>query len=59
VRSIGSDAVLANSVSARSQNDRSYRPENLTFDDGVLSSQYGMVTVVRTPEPEQLLRAET
>jgi hypothetical protein len=59
VRSIDGNAVLANSVAARCQNDHSYRPENLTFDDGILSSQYGMATVVRPPEPEQVLRAGT
>lgn len=57
VRSIDGNAVLANSVAARCQNDRSYRPENLTFDNGVLSSQYGMATVVRPPE--QVLKAGT
>jgi hypothetical protein len=57
-RSIGSDAVLANSVAARCQNDRSYRPENLTFDDGVLWPRYGLVTVVTLPRTEQSAEAD-
>jgi uncharacterized protein (DUF2235 family) len=48
-RSIDKNAVLANSVQIRCENDSSYRPEHLTFDNGVLSSQYGTAKVVGEP----------
>ena len=49
VRSIDKNAVLANSVPVRCQHDSSYRPENLAFNNGVLSPQYGSATVVSPP----------
>jgi hypothetical protein len=51
VRSIDKNALLANSVLVRCQHDSSYRPENLAFDRGVLSSLYGTANVVSPPEP--------
>ncbi len=53
VRPIDKNAVLANSVVVRCQHDRSYRPENLTFANGVLSPTYGMATIVSQPETGQ------
>lgn len=53
VREVPDDAVLANSVTARCQIDKSYRPENLAFDGGVLSAGYGTATVVNLPGAEQ------
>ena len=49
-RSIDKNAVLANSVLVRCQNDNSYRPTNLTFENGVLSPQYGTSPVVSAPQ---------
>ena len=53
VRSIGKDAVLSNSVLIRYQHDNSYRPSNLTVENGVLSSGYGSATVVSQPQKVQ------
>ena len=53
VRSIDKNAVLANSVLLRCQHDSSYRPANLAFQNGVLSSQYGSSTVVSPPQAAQ------
>ena len=53
VRSIDKNAVLANSVLMRCQHDTSYRPENLTFQNGVLSPQYGAARVVSPPQAAQ------
>ena len=49
-RPIGKDAVIANSVAIRCEHDNSYRPSNLNFDNGALSSSYGITTVVGDPE---------
>jgi uncharacterized protein (DUF2235 family) len=57
VRSIDKKAVLANSVLVRCQHDSSYRPENLAFDNGVLSSLYGTAIVVSPPQAEQTVQA--
>jgi len=57
VRPIDKNAALANSVLIRCQNDSSYRPENLAFDNGVLSSQYDLVTVLGPPQTGQALQA--
>ena len=53
VRSIGKDAVLSNSVLIRCQHDNTYRPSNLTFDNGILSSAYGTASVVSLPQMVQ------
>ena len=56
-RSLDKNAVLANSVLVRCQHDSSYRPENLTFANGVLSPLYGTVNVVSPPPPQQAVPA--
>jgi uncharacterized protein (DUF2235 family) len=45
-RSIGQNAVIANSVLVRCQHDSSYRPENLVLENGVPSPQYGTAVVL-------------
>jgi len=57
VRSIDKNAALANSVLIRCQHDNSYRPSNLTFTNGVLSSTYGISTVVSPPQTGQAAQA--
>ena len=49
MRSIDKNALLANSVSVRSQCDKTWRPGNLSFVDGVLSLGYELVSVVGEP----------
>jgi uncharacterized protein (DUF2235 family) len=49
-RSIPKDAVLANSVKIRLLHDNSWRPPNLNFENGVLSSQYKFVNVLAEPQ---------
>jgi uncharacterized protein (DUF2235 family) len=53
IRSIDKNAVLANSVLLRCQHDSSYRPSNLTFDNGVLAGGYGAASIVGQPEMVQ------
>jgi uncharacterized protein (DUF2235 family) len=53
VRSIDKNAVIANSVQIRCQHDTSYRPSNLTFDNGVLAAGYGTAAVVGQPQMVQ------
>jgi uncharacterized protein (DUF2235 family) len=49
-RSIGQDAVLADSVILRCQHDNSWRPMNLQFTDGIPSSHYRIARVVSQPQ---------
>ena len=49
VRAIDKIAVLSNSVAIRCQHDTSYRPSNLTFDQGVLAAGYGSSIVLGQP----------
>ena len=53
LRSIDKTAVLANSVVLRCQHDGSYRPANLSFDNGVLAAGYGTAPIVGQPEMAQ------
>jgi hypothetical protein len=53
VRSLNKNAVISNSVLLRCQHDSSYRPANLTFDNGVLAAGYGMEAIVGQPEMVQ------
>ncbi|HTA70055.1 MAG TPA: DUF2235 domain-containing protein [Bryobacteraceae bacterium] len=53
VRSLNRNAVISNSVLLRCQHDSSYRPANLTFDNGVLAAGYGMEAIVGQPEMVQ------
>ena len=57
LRAIDKNAVLANSVSVRCQHDSSYRPENLAFNNGVLSTLYGIATIVGPPPTQQVVQA--
>ncbi len=59
LRSIDKNSVLANSVLIRCQHDNSYRPANLTFDNGVLSSLYGTANVVDLVPTQQAVQAAT
>jgi len=52
-RPIARDSVLSNSVVIRCQHDHTYRPSNLQFDDGVLSTVYGSTSVLSMPEGAQ------
>lgn len=45
-RNIPADATLANSVTLRLQHDVSYRPENLTVQNGVPAANYKVANVV-------------
>ncbi|MDQ6665516.1 MAG: DUF2235 domain-containing protein [Acidobacteriota bacterium] len=49
-RSIPPNSAIANSVAVRCEHDHSYRPSNLKFENGVLSSSYALATVVSEPE---------
>jgi uncharacterized protein (DUF2235 family) len=49
-RSIAQDAALANSVQIRCQRDPSYRPEPLSFTEGVLAALYKLAQVVSEPK---------
>jgi len=53
VRSIDKNAVIANSVLLRCQHDSSYRPSNLTFENGVLAAGYGAAAIVGQPQMVQ------
>ena len=53
VRSIDKNAVISNSVLLRCQHDNSYRPVNLTFDNGVLAAGYGTAAIVGQPAMAQ------
>jgi uncharacterized protein (DUF2235 family) len=57
VRSIDKNALLGNSVPVRCQHDSSYRPSNLTFNNGVLSTLYGTANVVSPPQAAQAAQA--
>jgi uncharacterized protein (DUF2235 family) len=48
-RHIAKDAVIANSVSMRCQQDSDWRPSNLSFVNGAMASGYGSVSVVGLP----------
>jgi hypothetical protein len=56
-RPIVVDSVLSNSVVIRCQHDKTYRPENLQFDDGVLSTVYESASVLSLPQLAQAQRA--
>ena len=45
-RPVAADSVISNSVAMRCQHDTGYRPENLRFDNGVLSTGYGSAVVL-------------
>lgn len=47
-RTIDKSAVISNSVALRCQHDRSYRPENLTFENGIPAKCYGAIDIVGT-----------
>lgn len=48
-RAIDKNACIANSVVIRCQNDRSWRPDNLVFSNGVLVAGYQIINVVHQP----------
>ena len=48
-RIIARNAILANSVLVRTEHDSSYRPDNLQFEAGTLSGEYGSTMVVAPP----------
>jgi uncharacterized protein (DUF2235 family) len=48
-RTIAQDAALANSVAIRCAHDDSYRPKNLTLQNGVPAASYSIVPVVASP----------
>lgn len=52
-RTIAPNAVISNSVAIRCQHDNTYRPSNLLFTDGVLSTGYGSVAVLSLPDTPQ------
>ena len=56
-RSITNDATVANSVAIRCQHDNTYRPSNLQFLNGVLSSSYTTTSVLTSPEAAQSQKA--
>jgi hypothetical protein len=45
-RTIAANSTISDSVFTRCQHDSSYRPENLTFSNGQLSSEYGKALVI-------------
>jgi len=49
-RSIAANSSIANSVVIRCAEDSSWRPQNLTFQNGALASSYQIVSVVKSPE---------
>ncbi|MBV9405321.1 MAG: DUF2235 domain-containing protein [Acidobacteriaceae bacterium] len=48
-RHIDQNACIANSVAIRCQDDVAWRPQNLTFSNGLLASTYQIVSVVGAP----------
>lgn len=48
-RTIAQDVALSNSVVIRCTHDDSYRPKNLTLQDGVTANSYSIVQVVAPP----------
>jgi uncharacterized protein (DUF2235 family) len=48
-RSIDTTASIANSVAIRCAEEATWRPQNLTFDKGVLAKSYQIVNVVKDP----------
>jgi uncharacterized protein (DUF2235 family) len=48
-RTVAASSVLASSVGVRCRYDASYKPENLSISNGVLSPQYGVESVVGAP----------
>lgn len=48
-RQVDKDASIANSVLIRCLDDCTWRPQNLTFVDGALASNYKIVEVVKLP----------
>jgi hypothetical protein len=48
-RPIDTSSILSNSVCVRCEYSSSYRPENLSFTSGALSSQYGVQNLVVEP----------
>ncbi|HSU58214.1 MAG TPA: DUF2235 domain-containing protein [Bryobacteraceae bacterium] len=57
-RSIEKGAVLADSVIIRSQHDNTWRPENLEFTGGILSSNYRIARVMSQPQVAASAAAE-
>ena len=49
-RAVAADAVLSNSLVLRCVHEKSYRPDNLHFDAGVLSTKYKVENVVAGAE---------
>jgi len=49
-RHIDKNAWIANSVAIRCQDDAKWRPQNLSFVEGSLATEYQIVNVVRQPE---------
>ncbi len=49
-RTIAAKSSIANTVRIRCAHDSTYRPANLTFENGVLSAQYGIDSVASEPE---------
>jgi len=56
-RSIAKDALLSNSVLILSQEEKSWRPPNLVFQDNALAPTYGIVEIVGQPQLETVARA--
>jgi hypothetical protein len=50
VRSIDKNALISNSVLLRYQHDNSYRPSNLSFENGVLAAGYGTAAIIGQPD---------
>src|SRR5580704_11131661 len=49
-RAIAKDASIANSVLIRCVDESSWRPENLSFENGSLATGYQIISVVKKPE---------
>ncbi|MGA7411730.1 MAG: DUF2235 domain-containing protein [Bryobacteraceae bacterium] len=56
-RSINKDALLANSVVILAQEESSWRPPNLVFENNVLASTYGIVEIMSQPQAAAVARA--
>jgi uncharacterized protein (DUF2235 family) len=56
-RSVNKDALLANSVVALAQEERSWRPPNLIFEDNAIAPTYGIVEVVSQPQAAPAARS--
>jgi uncharacterized protein (DUF2235 family) len=57
-RKVDTKAAISNSVVLRCQHDNSFRPSNLTFNNGVLATDYSIVTVVGEPQAAGVAAAQ-